>query len=159
MNLAQRAINSLTGKTVTVNIVARMNWTGAQLAAFNASRRWGGIDLHAQQGLTVPAHVTRDPTILYGERATGGEAFIPRRGNRRRSLGILNEAAGWYGQEIRPRGSGENRGGISISTQVSVQMHTGDVIGTGKLDRMMTETIGAVLEQHDRQLRRELVSR
>jgi hypothetical protein len=43
----------------------------------------------------------RNPArYAFAEPATGGEAFIPRRGNRARSLSILEQAAAWYGAEV-----------------------------------------------------------
>src|SRR5690606_15773016 len=56
-------------------------------------RRWGGIDYHMARGGAIEAHFATAPTILYGERETGGEAFIPRLGDRERSLSILGVAA------------------------------------------------------------------
>jgi hypothetical protein len=46
----------------------------------------------------VDANIARSPTILYGERQTGMEAFVPQQGiSRTRAADILNEAAHWYG--------------------------------------------------------------
>jgi len=65
-------------------------------------RRWGGIDYHMARGGAIEAHFATAPTILYGERETGGEAFIPRLGDRERSLSILGVAASWYGMRLTP---------------------------------------------------------
>src|SRR5690606_976343 len=65
-------------------------------------RRWGGIDYHMARGGAIEAHFATAPTILYGERETGGEAFIPRLGDRERSLSILDVAASWYGMRLTP---------------------------------------------------------
>jgi hypothetical protein len=46
----------------------------------------------------------------FAEPATGGEAFIPKRGDRSRSLGILEKAASWYGAGITTGG----RGGVDV---------------------------------------------
>src|SRR5690606_13849811 len=59
-----------------------------------SNRRWGGINSYAKGG--IHAHVQRGEMIRYAEPQTGGEAFIPRLGDRNRSLAILAEAAGWY---------------------------------------------------------------
>src|SRR5690606_35969341 len=56
-------------------------------------RRWGGIDYHMARGGAIESHFATAPAILYCERETGGEAFIPRRGDRERSLSILGVAA------------------------------------------------------------------
>lgn len=63
------------------------------------AKRRGGI-LAAQSGRLIPAHITSSPTVLYGERSTGLEAFVPMRGDRDRSLDILRTAAGWYGARL-----------------------------------------------------------
>lgn len=61
--------------------------------------RHGGI-LAAQSGRLVPAHITGSPTVMYGERATGREAYVPMHGDPARSLTILAEAASWYGMAM-----------------------------------------------------------
>ncbi len=69
------------------------------LASFEGqtgNRRWGGIHETARWG-RLPASVVKSPTILFGERETGGEAMIPRLGNPVRSEAILQHAASWYG--------------------------------------------------------------
>jgi len=88
-----------------VNVAIRI--TGASPSAAAAAiakqyRRWGGIDYHMAAGGTVEAHFATAPTILYGERETGGEAFVPRLGDRDRSLSVLDTAASWYGMRLVP---------------------------------------------------------
>lgn len=62
---------------------------------------------HARAKGGVDAHVVTSPTVLYGERETGGEAFIPRRGiDRGRALGILRVAADWYGAKVLAMANG-----------------------------------------------------
>lgn len=80
---------------------AATNWSspmhGWAVFAGNVNHATGGVD----------AHVTTSPTVLYGERQTGGEAFIPRRGiSRGRGLGILSTAASWYGASVTPMQAG-----------------------------------------------------
>lgn len=82
--------------------------------------RWGGIHETARWG-RIPAHVTQSPTILYGERETGGEAMIPRLGDKDRSKRILRQAADWYDLDVvdrltRRRGDGAPRQVIINST-------------------------------------------
>lgn len=68
-------------------------------------RREGGVTAHAQMGLL------RDPEIFspapagparyaFAEPTTGGEAFIPRFGDRQRSLSIADVAAQWHGGRV-----------------------------------------------------------
>lgn len=76
-------------------------------------RRWGGITLPAQTGLLRRADIfspVAPARFAFAEPATGGEAFIPRRGDRSRSLGILSEAARWYGARVVGGGGGQAMG-------------------------------------------------
>ena len=61
-------------------------WPGRQ-------RRWGGID---------QAHIGHGDLIRWAEPETGGEAYIPRLGDRGRSEQILSTAAAWYGGQFVP---------------------------------------------------------
>lgn len=51
---------------------------------------------------------TAPPGTLYqwAEPETGGEAFVPRLGNRSRSVGILKQAASWHGHKVTPMAAG-----------------------------------------------------
>lgn len=76
--------------------------------------RWGNVYEYAAGGMT-PAHIAGSGTVLkYAEPETGGEAFIPRRGNRARSVGILEVAADWYGMAVVPGAAvGFHEGGLT----------------------------------------------
>ncbi len=67
--------------------------------------RWGAVTAYAKGGIT-PAHVTSSQLFKYGEPATGGEAFVPKNGDKKRSTAILGEAAGWYGMKVVPMAKG-----------------------------------------------------
>ena len=83
---------------VSVNFITPIQQALDQaLGSIQASfRRYGGVHEVARYG-RIPAHITKHPTILYGERATGGEAMIPRFGIQSRSEQIAKVAAGWLG--------------------------------------------------------------
>lgn len=52
------------------------------------------------------------PTLFgFAERSTGGEAFIPRNGDRRRGRELVDTAAGWYGGRFAPSHGGAGGGG------------------------------------------------
>jgi hypothetical protein len=76
----------------------------------------GGIH-HAASGLVnlspASAGVYPGKATLYGfaEASTGGEAFIPRNGDRRRGRELVDTAAGWYGGRFAPSGAGGAGGG------------------------------------------------
>jgi TP901 family phage tail tape measure protein len=90
--------------------------------------RWGGITEHAQSGLLREAatFTPQGPArYAFAEPATGGEAFIPKRGDYGRSMGILSRAAGWYGAQVVP---GRASGGTQRLV-VTLQWPDGSVAG------------------------------
>jgi hypothetical protein len=98
------------GRTITI----RVNAEGVPTRELNpnfmgplrsGNGRWGAVTAYARGGVT-PAHITRRQMFKYGEPETGGEAFIPRRGNMARSRKILGVAAGWLGMQVAPMASG-----------------------------------------------------
>ena len=116
------------------NLLALRGQLGSNAAASNAyggsgytsGRRWGGVTEHARNGLLRQAQtfqsVTTGARYAFAEPATKGEAFIPKSGNRQRSLGILGTAAGWYGHTLAPMGG--MAGGGGVQTVVHKHEHT-----------------------------------
>ena len=131
-----------------VNTIPRSvttSWTlaVAQKVASLRDQRWGGI-VRSYQGGGIHAHVARNEVIRYAEPETGGEAFIPRRGDRARSIAVLREAAGWYGLTIGPAASvapaGTAGGGSAGSGSVRVDAKlvvTGDGALFGAINRAL----------------------
>ncbi len=74
---------------------------------FNAERqrRWGGIDHYQAGGVRQAVMGKGKNMIWWDEPATGGEAYVPRLGNKGRSTSILATAAGWYGLSLVPQRS------------------------------------------------------
>ncbi|MGC5019008.1 hypothetical protein [Micromonospora sp. DT47] len=74
---------------------------------YSTGMRWGGVTpIHARDGLLSKASVFSAgarPLYAFAEPETGQEAFVPRNGDPRRSLGILDQAASWYGATVRPQ--------------------------------------------------------
>ncbi|MEO3923015.1 hypothetical protein ABGB07_03915 [Micromonosporaceae bacterium B7E4] len=101
----KRDIAGIKGKTITIamRLTGYTNISGT-IAAIKKNQRWGGIDYAMASGGAIEAHHATSPTVLFGERQTGGEAFIPKNGNRQRSMQILDKAAGWYGAQVTPKG-------------------------------------------------------
>lgn len=102
-----------------LDYATRNRWGGVY------ERRWGGIDIHAQTGVLRDAQVysTASPArYAFAEPATGGEAFVPRFGDTARSMGILSQAASWYGASV-VRGGG---------TQTVVHEHRHTVVIQGR---------------------------
>lgn len=119
------AIAGLRSKTVFVTSIVSSIVSGAKAGA----NRWGGITEHAADGLlkTAAVYAPAAPArYAFAEPQTGGEAFVPKRGNYGRSMQILSAAAGWYNADVVPRngwyGSG---GGGAAGGQVQVVLPPG----------------------------------
>lgn len=111
----QDALTSLPKEVRTKVITEHLelfNATGSTNAAGandKSLRRWGGIDYAFARGGVTPAHIASGTRIKYAEPATGGEAYVPRKGRRGRSLAILAEAASWYGARLMTGSDKQNR--------------------------------------------------
>lgn len=112
-----------------------------------SANRWGGVYEraadHAAAGLLREAAVysAQNPArYAYAEPSTGGEAFIPRRGDATRSMGILNHAAGWYGASVVPYG-GYQRAAASAPAPVYVNVNVTAGGGAGELARALVSTL------------------
>jgi TP901 family phage tail tape measure protein len=117
-------LQDINGKTYTANIkiVTHGSVTRVQ-GQLNAMERWGGIR-HAKDGLlslSVADLYASNTKPLYGfaEAATGGEAFVPRRGDYGRSTSILDQASRWYGGRFMP-GNGGGGGGGPVSINITL---------------------------------------
>lgn len=130
VNRLRTAVAQLKNKQITVTTYLRTigitRGVPTGRAAYSDTlgpRRWGGITEHAQTGLLREAQVFgAGPTrYAFAEPATGGEAFVPRKGDYGRSMNILSRAAGWYGSEVVPRGAGSvSAPQITVAPQVRV---------------------------------------
>lgn len=87
-------------------------------APIGRNERWGGI--HAQVGLLRQAKIGRGQLYGWAEPQTGGEAFIPRHGDRARALSILSEAARWHGADLVPRAGAAGASSTPARSAVSV---------------------------------------
>lgn len=95
-----KTITNMDGRTITV--YTRETKLGEYIPGKGTNtRRWGGIDHHMARGGMIDAHFTRSPRVLYGERETGGEAFIPRKGDLMRSRRIATTVVrDWLGGDV-----------------------------------------------------------
>jgi hypothetical protein len=126
----RRQIRDLHGKTVT--ITTRFTSSGnAHVSGGVGSGtqvkddRWGGVHKSmAAGGITAGIYPASNPPLIrFAEPATGGEAYIPRRGDTARSMGILDQAANWYGAQVVPRAAPV---GMSRPVVVNVIAKSGD---------------------------------
>ncbi|WP_371409733.1 hypothetical protein OG423_14100 [Micromonospora zamorensis] len=118
-------------------------------------RRWGGITEHAQWGVLREAQIAspQGPArYAWAEPATGGEAFVPRFGDPRRSLDILERAAGWYGATLQSPGrlapmpaGGATTGGGGLP---EVRVFIGE--------RELTDIVDVQISSRDRGLKRRV---
>jgi hypothetical protein len=155
-------LDEIDGRQVNAYVHVNVSSSGDAAAniALAKSRRWGGVE-YARDGLQWEAGIKTDPTIIYGERETGGEAFIPRNGIRSRSLSILDTAASWYGMDVVPKGSGQGQymtqsNNVNVNVAVSVRADAG--VDRGRLvkeiDRAVTKSVGAQTQELVRELRK-----
>lgn len=96
LNKARELVRVLNNVPDNVKISVR----GPERVAFAK----GGI-YEPATGMVAAQHglITDRPMVLFGERGTGAEAFIPRDGiSRQRGLGLLDVAARWHGAAVVP---------------------------------------------------------
>jgi hypothetical protein len=156
-------LDRLNGKTATTYIVTReQRISSGPGGSGGTPQRYGGV-WQAQTGLAWDARMLSAPTIFAGERATGGEAFIPKRGNPNRSLRILSEAASWYGMEMRPTagsGSGVTINHNDLRTLVTVDVRAkGSITDKKGLVGEIRRVVQGELDDQNRKLARGLLSR
>jgi hypothetical protein len=89
-------------------------------------QRFGGIYQHAAEGLlSAKVYSAVNPgRYMIAEPATGGEAFVPRFGDYRRSVGILDQASRWYGGRFAPAG-GMGGGGSMVTVPITINAGMG----------------------------------
>jgi len=145
LNDVIRLANHLDGRvaTVTIQEVHRTTYTSdiPPSQVFHGLAKGGiltgGVDYKAAQGLIV-----NSPTVLFGERQTGGEAYIPKRGiSAQQGLAYANTAAGWHGGHVvanGPRGSGGPAAApVNINLTVNAGMGTdGAAVGRQVADAL-----------------------
>jgi TP901 family phage tail tape measure protein len=156
-----RQVHASISISVTAQGDAAANIALSKLGGQGGGRRWGGVHM-AQTGMMWEAQIANDPTIIYGERPTGGEAMIPRLGMRNRSLSILEVAAGWYGMDLVKQGSGGGQfmstvNNINVSVGVSVRAEAG--VDRGRLSKEISRTVTKAMDGQMRDLKRELSRR
>ena len=102
---------------VTMGVI--QNNTGqstGQIFGGTGGSRWGHVRAFAKGGVT--AHVQHGEVYRMAERETGGEALIPRLGDKARNLSILKIAAGWSGMKVVPQRTVGYAGGGVVTPQV-----------------------------------------
>lgn len=151
----QKLINQIaqmpTYKSVTIEAKVRLKLSSlgiGDLAGGSYIEREGGI-VHAAAGMSrTQAQIRTQPTVWFAEPETGGEAYVPRKGNYSRSMAILGEAAGWYGAQVVPNG-GYSTASTATAPAVNLQVSWAGG-GNGRIEqaildglRFQTDQFGA----------------
>ncbi len=134
---ARSALNDLIAKVAalkdkSIRIDANVYWDqhgNMHVGTGTQQRRDGGIVEHARMGTLRDAAVFRtgtSPLYAFAEPETRGEAFVPKNGDPRRSVPIIEHAANWYGMTVYPMGrSGSAGGGTSITNHFTINPSQG----------------------------------
>lgn len=116
-------------------------------------RRWGGVDAPVAMaaGGMLRADVYRasnPPLIKFAEPETGGEAYIPRRGDRERSISIGRRAMEWYGMDVVPKStiSGSYASAMSSQWQGQARQAPLDVAALAGAVRAALLGVGVVMD-------------
>jgi len=130
-NLANRRIQTYIDVNIR-NITSSATYGHGSQGLAGALNRWGGIYQHAAEGLlSAKVYSPMGPArYAFAEPGTGGEAFVPRFGDYARSMGILDQAARWYGARVTPGGGGA----IAVTVQVSSR-------GVAPFDRALSAAV------------------
>lgn len=101
-------LQMLDGKTATTYVrTVPKGFTGIAPSGTKYANADGGVYRRPAADGLVQAQVAPPGTLYqWAEPETQGEAFIPRKGNKRRSRAILGEAAEWYGMQVVPMAAG-----------------------------------------------------
>lgn len=147
--LADELFQLPASKYVAVNVQLNVaSNTGFGLAAFSQLRH-GGITMggvpvqHAATGLLRDATIATKPMVSWAEPETEREAFVPKRGNYSRSMGILSEAAGWYNADVVPRGTWAGGGASAVDVRVSLAPGADTPLMRAIEDRLRVEVVQA----------------
>jgi TP901 family phage tail tape measure protein len=129
----------------TVTVTTRYTLQGDPVRPYGGGvfEREGGI-VHAATGRLQPT-IVDSPTVIFGERETEQEAYVPKRGDHSRALAILSEAAGWHGAQVVPRGQMSVATAAAAPVQVNITVSPAPGLGGAIVDglRFDTEMVGA----------------
>ncbi|MFG3326334.1 hypothetical protein [Micromonospora chersina] len=154
INAIKSRIASINGRTVVVAVKyeTRGSIKGEHIIGQGTKTfRWGGIVQHARDGLLRDAAIyspAGPARYAFAEPATGGEAFVPRLGDPRRSMAILDRAASWYGATVQPRyqpsGGGGGGGGMTVVNRtLNVTVNVPATVNKADVGREVVEAVQA----------------
>jgi hypothetical protein len=126
LGLVDRYLTTLDGRVIHVRVDYSSNPRPTSGLPGSTASRWGNI-VHAYAAGGIEAHVASGEVLRYAEPETGGEAFVPRLGDRARSLAVLDEALSWYGERrvLHPPSGMPDAGGGGTATIVHAPVSVG----------------------------------
>jgi len=139
----QLRVLNLKDKTIRISASVYWNDNGLHVGTGTQMRRWGGVTEYAATGTLRDAAVYSAgsrPRYGFAEPETGGEAFIPKFGNAKKSLGIANKAASWYGHTVVPSstaGTMQAGGSAGGGGAQMVELHATFVYPDGRSTRQV----------------------
>jgi hypothetical protein len=158
----QADINGIHGKNITIGVYWQTNGDLKLPGGTSLKNRWGGVYTHAAEGALREAKVYSPmgpARYAFAEPATGGEAFIPKHGDRARSLSILETAAGWYGKTLANQGRymtlpTSGRGAAPTTAAAAPQFDVRVYVG----DRELTDIVDVRVSESNRGLKRRTMA-
>ncbi|MFG1846777.1 hypothetical protein [Micromonospora carbonacea] len=156
MRAAKAVLNSFRDRHFT--ITGQVRWTSSgnlKVPGGTQLKRWGGIDrpIPMAAGGTLEAGIypaSNPPLVKFAEPETGGEAYIPRKGDRNRSLSILAEAASWNNARVVPMAAGGVIAGGSMVAAASGLVAYGASASATSTDRgSPLESVEAYIQARD----------
>lgn len=151
VNVLKQKIDSLHDKHITVH--GTVYWTSSGNLHVPGGtllkNRWGGAYVHAAEGALRDAAVyspAGPARYAFAEPATGGEAFVPKYGDMRRSLSVLQTAAGWYGQTLTTQPASQS----AQPSTVNVRVYIGD--------RELTDMVRVEVAETNRGIKRRTLA-
>jgi TP901 family phage tail tape measure protein len=104
-DLLAGSLNNTTEKAIALR--SMLGSLSAAAPGFVISGALGSVQSARPQAMGgIEPGVAHMPTILFGERQTGGEAYVPRFGDKAKAMGTLGVAASWYGATVTPMAGG-----------------------------------------------------
>jgi TP901 family phage tail tape measure protein len=149
-----RLLDNMNGKHVSTTVTTIYNSRAGQsrgaqqrLGGAYEHNAAGGIYQHAADGLLSQAS-TYSPVnpgrYMIAEPETGGEAFVPKRGNYGRSMSILGQAASWYGARVVAGGQGG--GGGAVGVHLTADPVAAQAMQAMQIRAMVTDLGGGVVQ-------------
>ncbi|MEV5819306.1 hypothetical protein AB0L22_09035 [Micromonospora haikouensis] len=156
MRAAKAVLQSFRDRSFT--ITGQVRWTSSgnlKVPGGTQLRRWGGIDqpVAMASGGMMQAGIypaSNPPLVKFAEPETGGEAYIPRKGDRNRNLSILSEAASWNNARVVPMAVGGILAGGSMIAAASGLVAYGTSASATSTDRgSALESVEAYIQARD----------